>query len=224
MLKSLLFSYLFFVITIISFAQNPIGLWKVRGTNTEKGIYTGSLDIKKANSEVYTLYWKLTNGTEYDGLAMLRGNNLYVSWGQQIEFGIVVYQIEKDGNLNGKWASKSAFTSLIAEYATKIKEKSNNISSLIGTYEVNGGSGNSSYKGNLSIKAGSNAGHFLFTWQIGNTTSNGVGFLNGNEIVVAWGYGQAYGVVHYIMQGNNKAKGTWAIPNFSGILTEDIEK
>lgn len=222
------FSFLFCAIiglaTMQSMAQNPIGLWKVKGTNAQKGAYTGTLDIKKANADVYTLYWKLANGSEYGGLGMLKDNNFYVSWGQSIEYGIVVYKILANGNLDGKWVSKSGYTALINEFAKKTEANTNKTSSLIGNYQVNGGTGKTAYSGTLIIKAGSNAGHFLFSWQIGNSISNGVGFLNGSEIVVAWGYGEAYGVVHYVMQGNNKAKGTWAIPNHQGILTEDIEK
>jgi hypothetical protein len=224
MLKKYFFSLFFCAMTMFSIAQNPVGLWKIKGTNPAKGTYTGSLDVKKANSEVYTLDWAITNGAKYGGLGMLRGNNFYVSWGQNIEYGIVVYKIEANGNLDGKWVSKSGFTKLISEYATKSKTGSSKISNLIGIYEVSGGSGKGSYQGSLTIKAGSNAGHFLFTWKIGNSVSNGVGFLNGNEIVVAWGYGETYGVVHYIMESDNKAKGTWAVPNYNGILIENIEK
>jgi hypothetical protein len=218
------FAFIWLFAMQITVAQNPVGLWQIKGTNPQKQVYTGTVAIKKANAEVYTLDWSIKNGSKYGGLGMLRGNNFYVSWGQNIEYGIVVYKIEANGNLDGKWVSKSGYSTLTAEYATKKVASNSNTSSLIGTYQVKGGSGNSSYAGTLTITAGSNAGHFRFVWQIGNSTSNGVGFLNGNEIVVAWGYGEGYGVVHYVMQSSNKAKGTWAIPNYNGILTEDIEK
>jgi len=225
-MKHLFFSLALLLLFFGTFAQNPVGMWKVKGTNPQKQTYTGTLEVKQANTAVYTLDWNISNGTKYGGLGMLRGNNFYVSWGQNIEYGIVVYRIEANGNLDGQWVSKSGYSKLIPEYATKTTDTKNssNKSSLIGTYQVRGGADKGAYIGTLHIKAGSNAGHFLFTWQIGNSVSNGVGFLNGNEIVVAWGYGEAYGVVHYVMQNSQKAKGTWAIPNYQGILTEDIEK
>lgn len=215
---------LFLLLSSNLYAQNLSGLWQVKGTNPQKQTYTGTVDIKKANEEVYTLDWSIKNGSKYGGLGMLRGNNFYVSWGQNIEYGIVIYKIKPNGDLDGKWVSKSAYGSLIGEYATKNSQSNSTVSSLIGTYQAKGGSGNNKYEGTLTVTAGSNAGHFKFVWQIGGSTSNGVGFLNGDEIVVAWGYGESYGVVHYVMQGNNKANGTWAIPNYNGILTESIEK
>lgn len=50
---SFLFCAIIVLTTIQSIAQNPVGLWKVKGTNPQKGTYTGTLDIKKVNPDVY---------------------------------------------------------------------------------------------------------------------------------------------------------------------------
>lgn len=225
MKNSTFFFILFMVWALGSKAQNPVGTWSVKGTNTAQKSYTGEVAIKAESKEIYSLNWNLTSGEKYEGLGMVRGNNFYVSWGMQGEFGIVLYKIAPNGVLEGRWTAKSNSKVMGTETAKDKTVSGKTDNALVGIYKVEGNAGNgaSNYTGTLQVSKAVKSGHYKFVWKIGNSTFDGVGFLNGNEIVVAWGIQNSYGVVHYVLNGN-QGKGTWAVPTYQGILTEDIEK
>jgi hypothetical protein len=220
----------FFLIICFSFFISPVfaqtinGKWQVIGTNPLKQTYKGTINItKQSHAQVYLLDWDIANVGKYGGVGIYRNNILYASWVlQQADCGIVVYTINRsNGNLDGTWTMKNNPNAVGTETAT---QKTGSKTDIIGTYQVQGTTATGGrYRGTLTIEAGSNVGNYLIKWNlVNNPVYVGVGFVEGNELIVAWG-GGSFGVVQYVFSGN-KATGKWAIKEHNGTLTENLQR
>jgi hypothetical protein len=78
------------------------GIYSCHGTTPQGTAYAGSVEIS-ANDEGYTMSWSIGDAG-HTGTALLVDNQLSSSWGVPgSSFGIVVYKVEGDGKLVGKW-------------------------------------------------------------------------------------------------------------------------
>jgi hypothetical protein len=90
------------------------GKYACEGTNPAGKAYKGTVEITKVG-DAYRLDWSLGGGAEtYDGIGILEGDVLAVSWGA----GVVVYKVEK-GKLLGKWTTPDAKGKVFTETLTK---------------------------------------------------------------------------------------------------------
>jgi hypothetical protein len=212
-MKTIIFSLFFLSIMETTFAQD--GNWKISAAKAPNGsTYTGSVAISKIR-DVHQLSWKTTGGN-YTGVGIAKGNTLYAGYGINIDYGVVVYDLKADGSLDGTWTTNKSGGMTGTEKVAGGK-------ALNGTYGITGtnAGSNSAYKGNLSIKKVGTVYHL--TWAVGSTSYNGVGILDGNTLVVGWGFGNAFGVVKYATNGN-AAKGIWAMGGGNATGTEDLAK
>ena len=82
---------------------NPVGKYDAEGTNPNGTTYTASVAIK-AVGETFRVEWDLGRGVAYVGVGILTDATLSVGWVANGTAGAMVYVIEKDGTLSGKWA------------------------------------------------------------------------------------------------------------------------
>jgi hypothetical protein len=212
-MKTIIFSLFFLSIMETTFAQD--GNWKISAAKAPNGsTYTGSVAISKIR-DVHQLSWKTTGGN-YTGVGIAKGNTLYAGYGINIDYGVVVYELKNDGSLDGTWTTNKSGGMTGTEKVAGGK-------ALNGTFGITGtnAGSNSAYKGNLSIKKVGTVYHL--TWAVGSTSYSGVGILDGNTLVVGWGFGNAFGVVKYATNGN-AAKGIWAMGGGNAMGTEDLAK
>lgn len=206
--------FLLIVINVVSVSAQD-GNWKISSAKAPNGsAYSGSLAIAKLRN-VHQLSWQ-TSGGNYTGVGIAKGSALYAGYGINIDYGVVVYELKADGSLEGIWATNKSGGMTGTEKVAGGK-------ALNGTYDIagtNAGS-NSPYKGKLTIKKSGTV--YSLVWQVGNSTYNGVGILDGNTLAVGWGFGAAFGVVGYHINGNS-AKGIWAMGGGNATGTEDLVK
>jgi hypothetical protein len=90
--------------------DQPIeGEYEVQGENpATKTLYEGVLSIARdANAEIYNLAWDL-GATRYNGVGVRRGDYLYVGWGYDEAFGVVLYDVGANGVAQGIWTIPKA--------------------------------------------------------------------------------------------------------------------
>ncbi len=93
---------LFFAAPAVAAEPNITGKYNCEGTNPAGKIYRGTVTIIKKGDAHY-LKWSLNAGDTYAGIGILEGNVLAVSYYGGAS-GVVVYRVQKDGKLVGKWA------------------------------------------------------------------------------------------------------------------------
>jgi hypothetical protein len=78
------------------------GKYNCEGTNPVGQTYRGTVEITK-KGDIYYLKWALNTGDTEKGVGLLEGNVLAVSYYGGTTSGVVVYRVEKDGKLVGRW-------------------------------------------------------------------------------------------------------------------------
>jgi len=87
--------------TPAAFAANPIGTYKVEGTNPGSGSkYSGTATVEKTG-ETYRVIW-VVGGTQYDGTGIGNKDFIAVSYKSGNDTGLALYG-EDGGNWAGVW-------------------------------------------------------------------------------------------------------------------------
>ncbi|EAY26920.1 hypothetical protein [Microscilla marina] len=191
-----------------------LGTWKITKSFDLNGTsYEGAVKFSKKGGEYYQLQWN-TNAGSYQGVAIKKGQNLFVGWGNST-YGIVAYKINKDGTLAGEWiASQSS-------RAGTEKLSGGQPGVIEGKYKVNGSMGEKAYQGGITVtKTGT---VYQLSWQLKPDGQKGVGIVVGDYLVVGWGFGTSFGVVNYAIKGN-KMLGRWTIGAADREGIENLEK
>lgn len=85
---------------------NVAGEYDGEGTDIKGQKYKVSVTIEE-EGEAYRVTWKTPEGQTFVGVGLRNGKLLSVGWagqqGQRIILGTTVYEIKKDGRLDGKW-------------------------------------------------------------------------------------------------------------------------
>ena len=193
------------------------GDWRITEAMTLPGeSYSGTLSITPSGTR-YRLQWRAA-GADYSGIALADGNKLCVAFSSDT-FSVILYQIQPDGTLKGRWASSAfsegdpdAFENATGRSAGKIE----------GYYAVKGlNSDGTNYQGKLKIaKTGQT---FQLEWQVLGTTIKGVGLRVGDHLFVASGDKTPLGVVAYTFEGN-RAKGVWTLAGQEVTGKENLAK
>jgi hypothetical protein len=89
------------------------GKYTCEGTNPQGQTYKGTVEITKVG-DTYKLVWAIGNAETWDGVGILEGDVLAVSFAS----GVVVYKVEK-GKMTGKWTVKEANGKVFSETLTK---------------------------------------------------------------------------------------------------------
>lgn len=179
--------------------------------------YTGSVRIASIGA-VYELQWKTSAGN-YNGLGLADGDKLCTGWGGK-NFGVVLYKVNNDGTLTGRWTIPGANEGEGTEAATGGKA-----GELEGEYSVKGSNpnGRGGYEGKLSIKKTGDT--YQLRWTLpGTPPYKGVGLRVGDSLYVGWGTDkEPYAVIAYTFKGTS-AEGLWTIANSSKTAKENLSK
>ncbi|MBE9128386.1 MULTISPECIES: CHAT domain-containing protein [unclassified Coleofasciculus] len=195
---------------------NVEGTWNITEAKTTDGRnYTGTVTIQPIG-QIYSLSWQTSAGNQL-GLAFLENDRLFVAWGsdEASGYGLGVYKIGGDGNLDGRWTYSKAGGEIGTEIATGGRPDQ-----IEGNYQVTGTNPGSEgqYKGNLNIRKTGDT--YQLAWTVG-ATYRGVGIRSGDWLLVSWGQSSQFGVVDYTISGD-KAKGRLAIVNQSSLGIENL--
>ena len=101
--RSILMSvaFLCMMVPLVAFAD-VIGSYSCRGTNPDGSPYDGTVEIAE-NGAGYVVRWTVSGTQTYSGAGLLTDDIFSASWGS----GVVVYRVQADGKLVGKWLNVS---------------------------------------------------------------------------------------------------------------------
>jgi hypothetical protein len=194
------------------------GTWNIGEARGVDGAdYTGTVNIQPFG-DVYRLTWDSSIGS-YKGVGFLVDDHLFVGSGTEPEtYGVVVYQINPNGTLNGQWTLPSREGQLGTEVATRSAE-----GGLAGTYQIQGiNPGNEGgYDGTLEIQETGDT--YQLTWQVASNTYTGVGLRSGDWLAVSWGEPGSFGIVDYTIDGD-AMDGRWAVLDKAQLGVEDLAR
>jgi hypothetical protein len=84
-----------------AFAQDVGGRYEVRGTNLDGSPYSGTAVITRTSNSTCRIRW--STGSVSEGICMLANNSFAAAYRMEGAFGLVVYELRRDGRLDGVW-------------------------------------------------------------------------------------------------------------------------
>ncbi|MDC0831879.1 hypothetical protein POG22_02495 [Geitlerinema sp. CS-897] len=195
---------------------NPEGTWTIEDATTLRGqSYTGTVKIYPLD-RLYQVIW-LTDRYHFAGLGFVEDNFLFTGWGVDSSYCVVLYRINADGTLEGRWTTPQSLGQVGWERAT-----GGTPGELEGLYQVAGAYSDNRmpYTNTLAIgKAGD-------VYQLSSSRSQqsrGIGLRLNDWLLVNWGYGRNYGVIAYEID-RDAATGHWTAPGADKVATERLAK
>ncbi len=85
-----------------AFAQNIGGHYLAKGTNLDGSIYEGEAEITLTSEFTCEIVWQ-TGGSTSTGICMRDGNAFTAGYELGGKVGLVIYMIQPDGTLDGRW-------------------------------------------------------------------------------------------------------------------------
>jgi hypothetical protein len=174
------------------------GKYNITGTNPDGGAYKGTLEVIM-RGDVYQFRWDA--GSQYDGVGVQNGNIIAVAYTTGANgkgCGVVDYDIQGDGTLDGKWGYWGT-----NEMGTETAMRTGG-SSLVGEYDATGKNPDGKqYKAKLTVEPAGNLYHFVWS-----NNSDGVGVKRDNNVAVGIG-GARCGFVVYQAQSGGSLDGIW---------------
>ena len=203
--------------TLTTTATDISGAYKATGTNEGGGgNYEADLIVTK-RGDVYQFSWN-SKGAKYDGVGVQNGNKVAVSFADGADgrgCGVVLYEINSDGSLNGKagyWGTNTQETETA---------KRTSGTDLAGEYEAEGkNTEGDPYKAKLSVKQSGEG--YLFDWS-GSTSFKGFGIKQGDTVSVGFG-GAKCSFVAYEVKSDGTLDGKWGGANSTSFGTETAKK
>ena len=193
------------------------GTYAVTGAGPNGTNYKGDVVVTKRDT-VYQMSWKI-DAENYDGVAVQSGETLaaaYTTGTNGKGCGAVIYKINSDNSLDGKWGEWGVNSSG-TEKAVPVGE----LRDGAGTYDVSGtNSDGTAYKGKLTVTKGSND-TYQFAWDTGSKFI-GTGVKMGNYLAAGSGAKQC-GFVIYEVKGDT-LEGKWGVPGADTLGTEKATK
>lgn len=178
--------------------------------------YHGAVRFSKRGDR-YDVAWQTTGG-DYTGIGLVRGDRVCVGWSTG-SFGVVLYKIGTDGTLDGTWSVKGS------EAATSGVETATGGTpgKLVGRYLVVGSNpdAQNQYRGQLEITQTGKT--YRLHWTTGDASVIGVGLRIDDDLFVAWGGPEPFGVVSYIFN-RDRAQGWWTQGGASEVGRENLVK
>lgn len=177
---------------------NIAGKYNVNGTNPNGSTYKGTLEVIP-HGDVYQFRWSA--GNQSDGVGVINGDVVAVAYASGANgkgCGVVDYNINGDGSLDGKWGYWGTDESG-TETATRTSG-----SSLEGEYDGTGKNpAGTTYKVKLTVEPAGNLYHFVWT-----NNTDGVGIKQGDNVAVGIG-GARCGFVAYEIKSDGTLDGIW---------------
>jgi hypothetical protein len=196
---------------------DPAGTYSVSGAGADGKNYQGEVVVTKRD-QVHQMSWKI-GAENYDGIAVQSGNTLaaaYTTGTNGKGCGAVVYKINADNSLDGKWGEWGVNSS-----GTEKAVPAGELSGSVGTFNVSGTNADgSAYKGKLTITKGNND-TYQFAWDTG-TKFIGTGVKKGEYLAAGSGAKQC-GFVIYEVKGDT-LEGKWGVPGSDALGTEKATK
>ena len=193
------------------------GTYTVNGAGADGKNYQGEMVVTKRD-EVYQMSWKL-GAESYDGIAVQSGNTVAAAYTTGTDgkgCGAVVYKINDDNSLDGKWGEWGVNSS-----GTEKAVPSGSVNNGVGTMDVSGTNADGSeYKGKLTVTKGAND-VYQFEWDTG-TKFIGTGVRMDRFLAAGSGAKQC-GFVIYEIKGNT-LEGKWGVPGSTALGTEKATK
>ncbi len=93
------------------------GNYDCEGRNADGGAYRGQVEIVRKR-DIYLVRWRVGSDDVYDGVGILTGDVLSVSYSGAIS-GIVVYEVKDEQTLAGRWAINSGDGRVFVENLTR---------------------------------------------------------------------------------------------------------
>jgi hypothetical protein len=172
------------------------GLYLVEGTNPDRSRYRGMVALTPAGNQYQFTWWIVRQ--VYSGVGEFAGRMLVVNWGAKSP---VIYTLDRNDDLFGEWADGSA-TERLALYA---RAASGSVNAPEGSYSFTGRNTNGTrYRGTVNIAR--QGDRYRLNWQVGTTSYQGVGALEGNVMIVNWG---AQTPVIYALGSDGVLRGLW---------------
>ena len=94
------------------------GQYNCEGANPDGQTYRGTVEIAR-KGDAYNLKWTFKSGKTYQGVGLLAGNVLAVGCDGAATGVVVVYRVEKDGKLVGRWSVADGDDKVYTETLTK---------------------------------------------------------------------------------------------------------
>jgi hypothetical protein len=85
-----------------SVAQTIGGDYVVNGTNFDGSAYSGNATITRSSDSTCRIRWQ-TGGTTSNGFCMLANKSFAAAYRLGNDVGLVVYELQPDGSLEGYW-------------------------------------------------------------------------------------------------------------------------
>lgn len=193
------------------------GTYSVNGTGVDSKSYKGELVITK-QGEVHQMSWKV-GADSYDGVAVQSGNTLAAAYATGTDgkgCGAVIYKINDDNSLKGKWGEWG-----VNEIGTETAAPNGDLKGSVGAFNVSGTNADgSSYQGKLTVTKGGND-VYQFAWDTG-TKFVGTGVKMGDYLAAGSGAKQC-GFVIYEVKGDT-LEGKWGVPGSTSLGTEKATK
>ena len=193
------------------------GTYAVSGAGADGKTYQGEVTVTKRDA-VYQMSWKL-GAESYDGVAVQSGNTLAAAYTTGTDgkgCGAVIYKINADNSLEGKWGEWGVNSS-----GTEKAVPVGTVSNGVGTLDVSGTNADgSAYKGKLTVTKGAND-VYQFAWDTG-TKFIGTGVRMDKYLAAGSGAKQC-GFVIYEVKGDT-LEGKWGIPGSTALGTEKATK
>jgi hypothetical protein len=91
------------VLTVVSCLADPVGTYRVTGTNPKSGsTYSGTVTVER-NGDTFLVAWKIA-GSRQIGVGIGKDDFLAVSYRSTNSIGIALYRPDLNGGWNGIWA------------------------------------------------------------------------------------------------------------------------
>ncbi len=188
------------------------------------GQYGGRVEITKAKG-CYAITWTLEDGSTYDGVGMLLGENIFAAaWSDTPRdgYGVVAYLMREasKGGALGEWCQTAG---------TRGDESLGPPQAWVGTHDLKGGNGN--YTGSLKVTEAGRFGDaskgwtpYKLEWHTSQGDYPGYGVALGDQLILAiWGFSEGGGVAYYAV-APGELQGSWASIGGTGMGIETLKR
>lgn len=199
-------------------AGSPDGTYQVRGSNFQEQVYSGSLVVAQ-NGPRYQFDW-VTNAGIITGYGLLERSVLSVAYGPPELCAVVVYQLQADGSLSGRWTVPGGQEIGREQASPAAGPRANTIG---GVYQVRApGLSSGTFSGALTIVPQGSTYHMA--WETNRLSFTGTGILRGDTLAAVYGARDLCGLVLYEIQTDGTLDGVWTVHGTTETGTEQARR
>lgn len=197
---------------------SPAGTYRVHGSNFQEQVYSGSLAIAQ-NGPLYQFDWD-TDAGSFTGTGILDRSVLAVAYGRPELCAVVVYQIQADGSLSGRWTVPGG-QEIGAEQASPVAGA--RADDIGGVYQVRSpGVSSGAFSGTLTIVPSGST--YRLTWETDRISFTGTGIHQGDTLAAVYGAQDRCGLVLYQIRNGETLDGVWTVQGAAELGTEQAQR